>query len=259
MTGAAVKREAPPTQGIRHIAPAGDLEVRQESENGTATFAGYVVRWGDEATIHDWLGTFTERFVKGAFLKTVAERGPQGNGAIKFFRQHGFETSTVAARFLQLFEDDTGLRFEVQTIDTVVGRDLAAEVRSGVVDTVSFGFDAIQEIWNADEEDRTVLEARLWEVSAVNWQAYPNSKIDSVRAFERLPAYMDNLLAELRAGKVISAANMNKLTEARELLNQVIDSASEATPEPSDDDSLDSDADRALTQELAMRELEVQL
>jgi HK97 family phage prohead protease len=253
MTEAAVKREAPPTKGIRHIAPARDIEIREDGgEAGGVTFAGYAVLFDDPTTIYDWLGSFTERFARGAFKKTIAERGPQGNGQIKFLRSHDSWVA-IGAKFLSLKEDDRGLRFEAETINTSTGRDLAEELRQGVMDTVSIGFDAVQEKYNADEEERTVLEARLFEISAVNWPAYPNAKIDSVRAFERLPAYMDNLLAELRAGKVISAANMNKLTEARELLDQVIDSA---TPEPEEDPLED---DRALTQELAMRELEVQL
>lgn len=256
MTETANKRPrsvAPPKSGIRHMSPVRDLEIRQEGKNGSATFSGYAVRWDDEAEIWDWLGTFTERFQPGAFVKTIAERGPEGNGQIKFFRHHGFETMTVAAKYLALEEDAVGLRFEVETIDTQVGRDLAVEVRAGVVDTVSVGFDAIREIWDSEEEDRTILEARLWEISAINWPAYPESTIDSVRAFERLPEYLDTLLGELRAGKVISSANMTKLTEARSLLDQVIESA---TPEP-DEEPLESEAaeqDRELDVELALRE-----
>lgn len=245
-------REAPPKSGIRHVSPVRDLEIRQEGKNGSAIFSGYAVRWGDEAEIFDWLGSFTERFQPGAFVKTIAERGPEGNGQIKFFRHHGFETMTVAAKYLALEEDAVGLRFEVETIDTQVGRDLAVEVRAGVVDTVSLGFDAIREIWDSEEEDRTVLEARLWEISAINWPAYPDSTIDNVRAFERLPAYLDAVLNELRQGKTIADEDVTKLTEARGLIDEVIASADSAD-EP-DDEPLDEEQDRELDVELALRE-----
>jgi HK97 family phage prohead protease len=255
MSEIAEKRKAPPKTGVRHYAPARDLEVRQEGENGTATFGGYAILWEDPTEILDWLGSFTEVFVRGAFKKTIAERGPKGNGQIKFMRQHGLDSFVIAARYTDLSEDARGLRFEVETIDTTVGRDLAAEVRAGVIDTVSVGFDAVREEWDSDEEKRTVLEARLFEISAVNWPAYPNAKIDSVRAFERLPAYLDALLTELRAGKVLSAANMTKLNEARDLLNQVIASA---TPEDSPGPNEDSpDEEDAMDAEITLRGLEM--
>ncbi len=248
------KRKAPPKTGVRHYAPAQDLAIRQEGENGGVTFGGYAILWDDETEIYDWLGSFTEVFTRGAFKKTISERGPKGNGQIKFMRQHGFDSFVIGARYLDIFEDARGLKFEAETIDTTVGRDLAAELRAGVIDTVSVGFDAVREEWDSDEEKRTVLEARLFEISAVNWPAYPNAKIDSVRAFDRLPAYLDALLSEMRAGKVLSQANMNKLTEARDLLDQVIASA---TPEDTgpDEGSPEDDEDRDVNATITLHEL----
>ncbi len=241
------KRKAPPKTGVRHYAPAQDLAIRAETEGGGVTFGGYAILWDDETEIFDWLGSFTEVFKRGAFAKTARERGPKGNGQIKFMRQHGFDSFVIGARYLDISEDARGLKFEAETIDTTVGRDLAAELRAGVIDTVSVGFDAVREEWDSDEEKRTVLEARLFEISAVNWPAYPNAKIDSVRAFDRLPAYLDALLEEMRAGKVLSSANFQKLTEARDRIEEVISSA---TPEdtgpdegsPEDDDERDDGA-----------------
>lgn len=255
------RKQPPPTKGLRHYVPARELEVRaaqDEQGEGTnsAIFSGYAILWDEETLIYDWIGSFTEVFTRGAFKKTIAERGPLGNGQVKFMRQHGFDSFTIGARYLVLEEDDKGLRFEVETIDTTVGRDLAAEVRAGVIDTVSIGFDAIREEWDNEEEKRTVLEARLFEISAVNWPAYEGAKIDSVRAFERLPAYIDTLLEEIRAGKVLSTANMNKLEEARDLLTTVIDSAK---PESEPDKDPPDSEEKALDIELALRERELQL
>lgn len=255
MTEITEKRRQPPKTGLRRDVPLRGLEIRQEGDGGLATFSGYGVLWDDPTEIFDFFGSFTERFQKGAFAKTIAERGPKGNGQIKFMRQHGMDSFVVGARYLDLSEDNRGLRFEVETINTTVGRDLAEEVRSGVIDTVSVGFDAIEEIYNSDEEERTILEARLFEISAVNWPAYPNATIDTVRAFEGLPNYMDALLTEIRAGKVINATNMARLTEARDRLSEVISSATPEDDGP-DEGSPDESEDRDAGARIALADLE---
>ena len=244
-------RKPPASTGVRHLTPATGIEVREVADSSGATFSGYAIRWDSPTTIYDWLGSFTEVFRKGAFGKTVRERGPGGNGQIKFLRGHDM-FAAIAARYTALKEDQRGLYFEAETINTSTGRDLAEELRSGVIDTVSVGFDAVREEWDSDEETRTVLEARLFEISAVNWPAYEDAKIDSVRAFERLPAYLDALLEEMRAGKVLSSANFQKLTEARDRIDEVIASATpeetgpdEGSPED-DDERDDGDAKIAL-------------
>ena len=97
MTEILDKRQTPPpTQGLRHYLPARELEVRQESEgSGPVTFGGYAILWDEETEIRDWLGSFIEVFVKGAFAKTIAERGPEGNGAIKFMLQPGVSMAMI--------------------------------------------------------------------------------------------------------------------------------------------------------------------
>ncbi len=245
------KKRQPPKMGIRHYVPARDLEVRQEADDGSVTFSGYGVLFDDPTEIRDFFGSFTEVFKRGAFLKTISERGPQGNGQIKLLRGHD-AFSAIAARYLSLEEDARGLRFEAETIGTTTGFDLAAELRAGVIDTMSIGFDAIREEYDSEEEKRTVLEARLYEISAVPWPAYEGAKIDSVRAFERLPEYLEALLQEIREGKVLSNANFARLTEARDLIDGVIQSAQpEPAEEPLEEDALDI--------EFALREAELNL
>lgn len=247
-------RKAPPSTGIRHYTPATDIEIRQEDEGGTVSFGGYGVIWDSPTTIRDWIGQFTEVFVRGAFNRTISERGPTGNKQIKLLTHHGMDSYSNAGRFTSLVEDDKGLRFEAETINTTVGRDLAEELRAGVIDTVSIGFDSIREEWDQEEEKRTVLEARLYEISTVNWPAYENAKIDSVRAFDRLPAYLDALLSEMREGKVLSNTNFAKLTEARDLISQVIETAEPEETPPGDGEDDDT---RDYSVEFALREREL--
>lgn len=57
--------------------------------------------------------------------------------------------------------------------ETTAGRDMATLVRDGIVDSMSFGFQKIQDAWSEDRTSRELIELRLWEVSPVTgWPAY---------------------------------------------------------------------------------------
>lgn len=257
-----------PRQRVRAEVPVADLEVREASEGAddSVEFEGYGLRWSDEATI-GYFFRFTEKFQRGAFKKTIRERGPKGNGQIKFLRQHGADTYVTAARLLDLREDAEGLWFRAKTIDTAVGRDLAVELREGVVDTLSIGFDVVQEHVDKDQDPilRTVIEARLYEISAVLWPAYASATVEAVRGLAggELVRFLEQLEQEVREGKVLSKANRDRLEEARDRIADVLDSAGgDETPEPdSDSSSLEDESDRAATLdlELGITELEMQL
>jgi HK97 family phage prohead protease len=256
-----------PRHHLRAEVEALDLEIREAEEDSddSVEFEGYAIRWSDEATI-GFFFRFKERFKRGAFKKTIRERGPNGNGQIKFLRQHN-DRQSVAAKILELKEDATGLWFRARTIATGVGRDLAVELREGVVDTLSIGFDVVLEEIDRDSEPvlRTVIEARLYEISAVLWPAYAGATVEAVRALDALDEgaleqFASALEAEVREGKVLSQANKERLIEARNRIQQVIDSAGgDDEPEPDDPLEGESERDATLEVELALREREVQL
>lgn len=265
-----VEEESPPELPRHHLraeVSASDLEVREaEEEDDSVEFEGYAIRWDDEAII-GFFFRFKEKFKRGAFKKTIRERGPNGNGQIKFLRQHN-DRQSVAAKILELKEDATGLWFRARTIATGVGRDLAVELREEVVDTLSIGFDVVLEEIDRDSEPmlRTVIEARLYEISAVLWPAYAGATVEAVRALDALgegalEQFASALEAEIREGKVLSTANKERLIEARDRIQQVIDSAG-GDDEPESEDPLDEserDATLEVELELSLREREVQL
>lgn len=254
-----------PRFGLRAEVPRQQFKIREAEEEGddSVEFEGYAVRWGEEATIISWFFSFTEKFRKGAFKKTIKERGPAGNGQIKFLRQHN-DRQSAAAKILELKEDAVGLWFRARTIATSVGRDLAVELREGVVDTLSVAFDAIIEEYDRDENIRTIIEARLYEISAVLWPAYAGATVEAIRqqAFEHIPDFLRMLEEELREGKVLSKANKERLIEARDRIQQVIDSAG-GDDEPESEDPLEGESERDATLEveleLSLREREMQL
>ncbi len=270
-----IEEENPPELPRHHLraeVSASGLEVREagEAEDGdddSVEFEGYAIRWSDEAVI-GFFFRFRERFKRGAFKKTIRERGPGGNGQIKLLRQHN-DRQSVAAKILELKEDATGLWFRARTIATSVGRDLAVELREGVVDTLSIGFDVVLEEIDRDQDPvlRTVIEARLYEISAVLWPAYAGATVEAVRALDALDEgalehFVMSLEAEMREGKVLSEANKERLIEARDRIQQVIDSAG-GDDEPEPDDPLEGESERDATLEveleLSLREREMQL
>lgn len=255
-----------PRTGLRAYVLARDLEIREaEGENDFVEFEGYAIKWNEEAEIGGWFFSWREKFKKGAFKKTIAERGPSGNGQIKFKNRHQWNREN-AAKYLELKEDNTGLFFRARTIATDAGRNLAVELREGVVDTLSIAFDALQETLDKKEDPilRTVTESKLFEISSVDWPAYEGATVGAVRSLDHLPDFLAALEAEIREGKVLSEANKTRLVEARDRIQQVIDSAGgdSEEPEPSDsslDDSERSEANATLEIELALRERELLL
>lgn len=94
---------------------------------------------------------------------------------------------------LELREDDTGLRYRVETPDAQWARDALASIRRGDVNQSSFAFaitDGAQ--WDLGEDGqvtRTITRvARLYDVSPVTFPAYPEtsadvrSRVDQLRA-----------------------------------------------------------------------------
>ncbi len=251
-TRAIVGGVAPKTRGARHVSDVGaygsPLEVRSAASGSDAVvFSGYGALFDAETVIRDWFGTYTEVVRRGAFTKTIAERGTKangGNGQIKGLYKHRGELA-IAFRFLDLREDERGLWFEGETIDTDAGRNLAAELRAGVVDTMSFGFDVIREAWNEEEQKRELLEVRLYELSPVNWPAYADSKIDTVRAeiaSGDLKAGVIALLAEVRSGRPLTTEGRAAIAEVRDLLNDVLEASAPEAPaeKPAEDDDATS-------------------
>src|SRR5690606_24254793 len=109
-----------------------------------------------------------------------------------------------------LIEDDIGLRFELDLPDTTLGEDTYKSIKRGDVDGVSFGFKMIEHDLDEPDDDiplRTVTKAKLIEVSAVAFPAYPDSEV-SARGYDPMKQYVE----ELREKSEEQAAKIRLLT-----------------------------------------------
>lgn len=164
----------------------GNLELR-ETDDGKRTLTGYAVKWEKKSHVLGYFRKFREQFKKGAFTESLQ------NDDQRFLWSH--DTSKVLGRTkngtLRLEEDDVGLRFELDLPNTTLGNDTYESIKRGDVDGVSFGFKMESHEIEEPDDDlmlRTVTKAKLLEVSAVAFPAYPDSEV-SARGYDPMKQY----------------------------------------------------------------------
>ena len=130
-----------------------------------------------------WEGRFLERTSRGAFRKTIAERGSQ----VKVLFNHGFDFH-IGDKVLSvpevLEERKDSPHLEGPLFDTSYNRDLLPGLRAGAYGS-SFMFEVLGEQWNREPDksdynpeglpERTITEVRLYEAGPVTWPANPEA------------------------------------------------------------------------------------
>jgi len=149
---------------------AGDLEVRSDGR----TVVGIAVPWDQPTRVSDGGRPYTEAFARGAFARTIAERGSK----VKFLAQHNRQALPIGRATL-LREDAAGLYGEFRVSATTAGDEVLELVRDGALDGLSVGFAPVKQHQQRDVTVRT--EVRLDEVSAVSSPAYEGARIAAVR------------------------------------------------------------------------------
>jgi uncharacterized protein len=165
------------------------IEIR-EDEDGNRTLSGYAVKWEKKSVVMGYYRKFREQFRQGAFTESLQKEDQ------RFLWSH--DTSKVLGRTknntLRLMEDSIGLRFELDLPKTTLGNDTYETIKRGDVDGVSFGFSMIGEEIEEPDDDlmlRTVTKAKLLEVSAVAFPAYPDSEV-SARGYDPYKHYLED-------------------------------------------------------------------
>jgi HK97 family phage prohead protease len=195
-----------PEHDIRFV--TNQFEIRA-LEGSKAVITGYASVFNKKSQVLG--GGFVEVINKGAFKKTLQERGTQtSRDDIKALFNH--DTSLVLgskrAGTLQLAEDKQGLHYEVSLdLDIPHHRSAYMMIERGDVTNSSFGFDVLDETWSVPDDSnepvvREVLETRLYEVSPTAFPAYQDSTVMAERSFRNLAQ--------------MSGLDLNQLIEANE-------------------------------------------
>lgn len=167
----------------------------------------------------------------GAFTKTIAE----GVGRVKILSGHN-EALLPIGKPIELREDAKGLFIKAKISDTALGRDVKTLIRDGVLCELSIGYDPVTFEYDKDGI-RHLREVKLWEVSVVTWAMNDQAVITDFKADEttaRIEAAAQDVVADIKAGRKISAARMKSLKDActamksaAKLLEKVIAEAGE--------------------------------
>lgn len=104
-------------------------------------------------------------------------------------------------------------------LDTQAGKEAHSLMRQGAVQSMSIGFNipdgGIQ--WDDTAKVARISAVKVWEVSLVTFPANPGAVITSVKELA------DTVRHEVKAGRVLSAANRSKIADAVDALNAVLD------------------------------------
>lgn len=171
------KQKQPPMTETRELLTTDPLEIREE-DDGKRTLSGYAVKWEMKSEPMGWFRRFKEQFKRGAFADSLTKDDQ------RYLWSH--DISKVLGRTkngtLRLYEDNIGLRFELDLPNTTLGNDTYESIKRGDVDGVSFGFRMKKEEWDETDPDnvlRTISQADLFEISAVAFPAYPDSEVQA--------------------------------------------------------------------------------
>lgn len=149
----------------------------------------------DSVEFSGWDKPWIERVGRGAFTRTL-EQSPD---VLALWSHRSDQPIARAPATMKLVEDDIGLAFEINLIDTQRNRDLRADIKAGNVDAMSFGFEARKTSWEEgkDRDIRTLEDVDLFEVSPVIWPAYPGTRVSARSLVAR--ASGPDFEAEMRA------------------------------------------------------------
>ncbi|MGG0209522.1 HK97 family phage prohead protease [Bacillus mycoides] len=165
-----------------------NLEIR-EVEGGLRTIVGYAVKWEMKSVTMGYWRRFKEQFKRGAFTDSLT----QDDQLALWSHDYSQVLGRTKNGTLRLFEDEIGLRFELDLADTTLGDDTYKTIKRGDVDGVSFGFQMAKEEWDESDPDnivRSVTKAKLVEISPVAFPAYPDSQV-SARSHDPYKQFVD--------------------------------------------------------------------
>lgn len=242
-------RSTPLGQEVRFF-ETGRLEVREADQSGDlVTITGTPIVYDTWYSVTDMLGEFQERMAAGVATDVI-------NTDVRFLFNHGgMPLARTTAGTLTIEDTPEGLRCS-PTVDLrqQVANDLVIAIERGDVNQMSVGFVCDRDQWNDARDERTVTHFKAMpDLSAVTYPASPSTSIEVARrSLATLPpeplARIRRLVVDVRAGKMMSQKNQDKLVAAIGTMHDALASAgvdlSAIDPDHDGDvDGLEVDAD----------------
>mgnify|MGYP001203681621 FL=1 len=151
------------------------FSIETREDGALPTIVGYAAVYEAETVIFNM---FREKLRRGAFRRAVEAR--QDVRAL-FNHNPDFLLGRVGAGTLRLYDDDHGLRVEIDPPDTPTGREVVELIRRGDIYGMSFGFIPTRVSWEQADESglglRVVEDVDLVDVSPVTYPAYEQTEV----------------------------------------------------------------------------------
>ena len=147
-----------------------EFEVRNEEGKPTVV-EGYAARFDEETVIG---GAFTEKLSRSAF------EGTDMANTVALFNHDMNMPLARAGKGLELEVDEKGLKYRFELGNQSYAKDLAENIKRGIVSTSSFGFTVKEDSWEQrDGKNIRTLEAVdvLFDVSPTTQGAYPTTEV----------------------------------------------------------------------------------
>ena len=188
------------------------FEVKAAPDQGEGVFSGYASTYDRDL--------YDDVIVKGAFAECLqADFKGTGEG-IPIYWNHDYSTPmNLIGASVSAVEDDKGLFFTGRLdLDSPEGARAYAHLKAGRVHQMSIGFICQETAYVKSDGDRyahrELRKVKLFEVSLVTVAANQRAEVDEVKA----------AIAEVKAGRAISAANEEKIRAAYDALGEILDS-----------------------------------
>lgn len=153
---------------------------------------------------------------KGAYTKTIAERGPKGANLIWHLTDHNASLKNAVGKFSALAMEGDYLVGITDIPKTNWGNDVLEFYKTGTINQHSIGFRTIKrEPVNAGKPDEYSLikEVLLYEGSAVLWGANPNTPTLSVGKSEVKEIHQNIISLNEEVNGLIKTYKQAKLTD----------------------------------------------
>lgn len=216
-----MKTEAPTLQIERRCIQVANLEVRAAGDGAKMpTLVGYAAIYDSPTD----LGPFIETIARGAFGESIS-RGDDIRALFNHDTAHVLGRRSVGT--LRIFDEERGVRVEIDLPNTQTARDLSESIDRGDIDQMSVTWyldDDFKSEWRWIEETgeskdrRVILRATLREVSIVAIPAYDDTSI-AKRSLEA--ARSENFPGDSRRSEKTNTPPLSReVLMARHKLNQ---------------------------------------
>ena len=186
-----------------------------------------------------------DQVIHGAFRKTIDEQFKKTD-KIKILWQHDPYAPIGKPKHME--EDSRGLYVvgKLVTKDNPEAKKALSLMHEKIIDSLSIGYDVIQDDISSDGSTRLLKEIKLYEFSPVTFPANPMATITGVKnSFHTMIGDLANpmFIRHLKEGRALSKANIDRLRTAIDSLTEILSIAEGKSLEPGNQSHSKSEPD----------------